>query len=108
MRIMYKNFRLWLLLCFIVCCQLITANAQNAPTVEKVEPPNWWANYSTGTVRVLIRGKNLNGANVFTPLNSSLKAYNFRASDNGHYLFFDLEISPNAKTGKYNLKIQTK
>ena len=78
------------------------------PTVEKIEPPNWWANYSTGAVRVLVRGKNLSGANVVTPSNSGLKAYNFRNSDNGHYLFFDVEIGKAAKVGKYNLQIQTK
>ena len=35
-----------------------------APTVEKVEPPNWWAGHSINPVRVLIRGKNLTGARM--------------------------------------------
>ena len=89
---------------------LVTAvsAAQNAPTIEKIEPPNWWANYSVNPVRVLVRGTNLGGANVLSPLNSGLKTYNFRASDNGHYLFFDVEIPANTKVGKYVFKIQTK
>jgi neopullulanase len=86
---------------------LLTANAQT-PTVEKIEPPNWWANYSVNPVRVLVRGTNLGGANVIAPSNSGLKAYNFRASDNGHYLFFDVEIAPETKAGKYVFKIETK
>jgi glycosidase len=88
-------------------CFLLTANAQT-PTVEKIEPPNWWANYSVNPVRVLVRGTNLGGANVIAPSNSGLKAYNFRASENGHYLFFDVEIASDAKAGKYNLKIETR
>ncbi len=55
-----------------------------------------------------MRGTNLGGANVVAPNNSGLKAYNFRASDNGHYLFFDVEIAPDAKVGKYALKVETK
>ena len=87
-------------------CSLLTAAAQT-PTVEKIEPPNWWANYSVNPVRVLVRGQNLGGANVVAPNNSGLKAYNLRASDNGHYLFFDVKIAPDAKAGKYNFKIET-
>ena len=82
--------------------------AQNVPTVEKIEPPNWWANYSVNPVRVLVRGTNLSGANVLSPLNSGLKTYNYRWSENGHYLFFDVEIAQNAKVGKYNFKVVTK
>lgn len=88
-------------------CFLPAINAQT-PTVEKIEPPNWWANYAVNPVRVLVRGANLNGANVVAPSNSGLKAYNFRVSDNGHYLFFDVEIAPETKAGKYNFRIETK
>ena len=59
-------------------------------------------------MRVLVRGKNLSGANVVAPANSNLKTYNFRASENGNYLFFDVEIAKSARTGKYNFQIQTK
>ncbi len=75
------------------------------PMVEKVDPPNWWANYSTGTVRVLLRGKNLNGAKVVGE--RGLTAGNIKISANGHYLFADVTIPKTAKVGKYNLKITT-
>ncbi|MDQ2745949.1 MAG: alpha-amylase family glycosyl hydrolase [Acidobacteriota bacterium] len=88
-------------------CSLLTVAAQT-PTVEKIEPPNWFANYSVNPVRVLVRGANLNSASVLVPNNSGLKTYNFRSSGNGHYLFFDVEIALNAKAGKYVFKIQTK
>ncbi len=95
-------------LCVLIFLSVLVSFAQNAPTVEKIEPPNWWANYSVNPVRVLVRGQNLTGANVIAPNNSGLKTYNFRTSDNGHYLFFDVEIATDAKVGKYNLQIQTR
>jgi glycosidase len=100
-----KSYRIFFLL-LSAYCSLLTVSAQT-PIIEKVEPPNWWANYSINPVRVLVRGTNLNNANVLSPSNSGLKAYNFRASENGHYLFFDVEIAPETKIGKYNFKIQT-
>ena len=32
------------------------------PEVTKVEPPSWWIGHSINPVRVLIRGRNLEGA----------------------------------------------
>ena len=106
-KVMKNKARHLITLLFAAHCLLLTAAAQT-PTVEKIEPPNWWANMSINPVRVMIRGTNLAGANVIAPANSGLKAYNFRASENGHYLFFDVEIAPDAKAGKYNFKIETK
>lgn len=83
---------------------LSIANAQT-PTVEKVEPPNWWADYSINPVRVLIRGTNLTGAKVVAE--KGLTAGNVKISANGHYLFADVTIPKTAKVGKYNLKITT-
>ncbi len=104
---MRNKLHYFIFLLLTAYCSLLTAQAQS-PIVEKIDPPNWWANISVNPVRVLIRGKNLSGANVLSPINSSLKSYNFRHSDNGHYLFFDVEIAPNAKAGKYNFRIETK
>ncbi len=104
---MKKDLRYIVFLLFAAFCLSHSGLAQT-PMVEKIDPPNWWANMKVNPVRLLVRGKNLSGAHVFSPLNSGLKAYNFRHSDNGHYLFFDVEIAPNAKVGKYNFKIETK
>jgi neopullulanase len=74
------------------------------PTVEKVDPPNWWAGMTVNPVRVLVRGKNLNSASVRTnsPL---LRATNPRYSANGHYLFFDLAIHKRTKPGTYKISV---
>jgi glycosidase len=87
----------------------LAAGARNqAPTVEKVEPPSWWANHTINPVRVLVRGKNFKRVEYVKSTDDALKVSNvktrqsaktFQQSDN--YLFFEVTISANAKAGKY-------
>ncbi|NNE98184.1 MAG: hypothetical protein HKN25_04105 [Pyrinomonadaceae bacterium] len=85
-------------------CLLLTAQAK--PIVEKVDPPNWWAGMKINKVRVLLRGKNLRfDKRVIRTNTSNLTVSNPKASKNGHYLFFDLHISPKTKPGKYRVMI---
>ena len=72
-------------------------------TVEKVDPPNWWAGMTVNPVRVLVRGNNLGGA--VTTNSPQLRVSSPKPSANGHYLFFDLAIAKNAKPGKYKITI---
>jgi glycosidase len=62
-----------------------------APVVHKIDPPNWWVNF-TPELTLLLTGENLSSANV----TSSTKAVKVLAADssaNGHYLFVQLKIS---------------
>jgi neopullulanase len=94
-------------LCVLILLSAISVFAQ-APTVEKVEPPNWWANMSINPIRVMVRGKNLNDAIVLSVTGrDSLRASNFKVSENGHYLFFDVMIPPQALIGQHIFVIKT-
>ena len=101
---MKNKLRYVIFLLITINSYLLTAYSQT-PTVGKVEPPNWWADYSISTVRVLIRGTNLKGAKVIA--DKGLTANGVKVSDNGHYLFADVTIPKSVKVGKYNLKIST-
>ena len=92
-------------LCVLFFSLGLAALAQ-APAVEKVDPPNWWAGMKINPVRLLIQGKNLNDA-IVKAEGAGLNAYNVRASKNGHYLFVDVKVDKYAKVGKYNIKITT-
>lgn len=81
------------------------ASAQ-PPTVEKVEPPNWWAGHSIDVVRVLVRGTNFQNARV-TSTTGSLKVSNVRINDRADYLFFDVAIGRSARFGKYDFEVYT-
>ena len=76
-----------------------------AQSVEKVEPPNWWAGMTIDPVRVMLRGKDLKGARVTVPAGSGLAASNYKYSENGHYLFVDLTIARTAKIGVQKLTV---
>src|SRR5438105_4095937 len=79
--------RLLLFLSLLLCGA--TVCAAQSPSVEKVEPPNWWAGHSINPVRVLIRGKNLNGARV-EAVGQGIKIGLVRINERGTYLFVDV------------------
>ena len=91
------------ILIFITLTAVYTAHAQ-APAIQKMDPPSWWAGSTINPVRVLIRGTNLSGARVES-VTPGIKASNFKASANGHYLFADIAIAESVKPGEYQLKV---
>jgi len=88
----------------IFCCQVCFS--QNAPQVEKVEPPGWWAGHSINPVRVLIRGKNLGDAKVDAGGNGII-ARRTQVNSSGTYIFVDILIHAQATPGNRSLKIST-
>jgi glycosidase len=78
--------------------------AQNAPEVLKVEPPNWWVGHSINPVRVLVRGRNLAGARV-EAVGGGLKTGLTRINAAGTYMFVDVVIEQKAKPGRRSLRI---
>ncbi|MGQ0542553.1 MAG: alpha-amylase family glycosyl hydrolase, partial [Blastocatellia bacterium] len=99
---MQMRFRLSILAIFI-CVRALCAQA---PTIEKVEPPNWWANHTINPVRVLARGENLRGARVESKI-SDLKISNLRVNSRADYVFFDVTIGKNTRAGKYSFDLNT-
>src|SRR5271154_4607277 len=62
-----------------------------SPVVRKIEPPNWWVNY-TPELMLLLTGENLGGARVESPT-LDVGVLGAEASANGHYLFVHLRLS---------------
>jgi glycosidase len=77
-----------------------------APEIQKVEPPNWWAGHSINPVRVLVRGKNLNGARVEVA-GAGIRTGLVRVNEAGTYLFVDVFIAADAKPGMRQLRIKS-
>jgi neopullulanase len=75
-----------------------------APQVDKVEPPNWWANHTINPVRVLIRGQHLTGAQVTCP---RLACGRITVNAQGTYAFVDVRIVPSTRPGAYPLTLRT-
>jgi glycosidase len=81
------------------------ARAGQAPVVRKMEPPNWWVNY-TPELTLLLTGENLSGARVESSA-KGLSALGAEASANGHYLFVHLQLSSNVTAGIVPLQLTT-
>lgn len=95
-------------LCLVAYCALLVGvgAAQNAPQIEKIEPPSWWAGHSVNPVRVLVRGANLQTAQVVSS-RKELQTANVRVNEQGTYLFVDVKVTPDAKAGDYTLELVT-
>jgi glycosidase len=88
-----------------LCALAVTAVAQ-APRVDKVEPPNWWAGHSINPVRVMVRGENLRDA-IVTSATLQLKVSNARINPRGDYIFFDVQIDPSTPPAPYTFDLKT-
>src|SRR5258708_2487665 len=105
-RLFFSDLRAFTPLCLcVVILFLSTIAIAQSPTVEKIDPPNWWTGMTINPVRVLLRGTELKNVSVLVPQGNGLRAGNVKWSENGHYLFFDLTIAPTAKQGRHILKV---
>lgn len=95
---------------FLVCvlASVVAAGAapQGSPSVAKVEPPSWWARHTINPVRLLVRGRNLQGARV-RATRAGTTVSNVVVNKPGTYVFLDVNIHPSARPGSYPLIVET-
>lgn len=77
--------------------------AAQAPIVRKIEPPNWWVNY-TPELTLLLTGENLTRAQIESQ-GQSATVVDSQASANGHYLFVHLRFDSSLQAGTIRLKL---
>ncbi|MFT4113920.1 alpha-amylase family glycosyl hydrolase, partial [Silvibacterium sp.] len=68
-----------------------SAPQTNAPTISKVDPPNWWANLPAPML--LVKGENLEGAH-FSLSSKTLAIAKTKISENGHWAELWLASDP--------------
>ncbi|HEY1495643.1 MAG TPA: alpha-amylase family glycosyl hydrolase, partial [Candidatus Solibacter sp.] len=85
----------------MLCALSIAAAAP--PSVTKVEPPDWPAEPTPVTLRLLLTGAHLAGARIQTPLTTG----DVTVSASGTHLFFDLQLPAHAAPGAYSLSVRT-
>lgn len=102
----HKTLSRLIALCAFHLCVSFAVAGQSAPEISKIEPPNWWAGHSINPVRVLLRGRNLRGAQV-AAIGEGLKTGLTKTNEAGTYLFVDLLIDAQAKPGLRRLRIKT-
>jgi len=90
----------------VICVHLwltLTVAAQ-APEILKVDPPSWWTRSTVNPVRLMIHGRNLQGARVEV---QGLRIINTKISESGTYVFADVFIAPTARLGRRSISVTT-
>lgn len=80
------------------------AMAPGGPAVSKVEPPNWWTNYSS-PLMVLLYGEHLNAANITTDY-PGITIDKVQAEADGKHAFAWLKIDASAQPGTVALHVK--
>jgi hypothetical protein len=62
---------------------VFAATSSAAPSISKVEPPNWWIRHTRNPIQLLLTGADLKGATVSTTA-KGFRVETRRTSDNGH------------------------
>jgi neopullulanase len=74
------------------------------PTISRVNPTNWWVGMKNPNVQLLIYGKDLKGSKV-TINYPGVTVQQVHEVDNFNYLFVDVAISPDAKSGNFDIEL---
>src|SRR2546421_7461391 len=77
------------------------------PAVLKVEPPSWWPGHTLNPVRLLVRGRNFQGAKLGSSRHDVVPS-EIRINERGTYLFVSLAIDARALSGDASLELETK
>lgn len=93
----------------IICVHLwlVLIVSGQTPEIIKVDPPSWWTRSSMNPVRVMIRGRNFQGARVQISGPGLRVISTPRINDRGTYIFVDVSIAPNAPSGERSITITT-
>ena len=86
---------------FCVHLWLVGGVAAQAPEILKVDPPSWWTGSSVNPVRLMIRGRNLQGAQVKV---SDLRVGVPKVNARGTYIFVDVFV---AQPGEHEVSVTT-
>jgi glycosidase len=92
------------LLLLVAAASSAMAQPPGRPEVLKVEPPNWWVGHSLNPVRLMIRGRHLEGARVQAAA-AGVQIGLTRVNERGTYLFVDLHVDPDARPGAVPLTL---
>ena len=94
-----------LLAALAALCLLVPGVRAQAPVIDRVDPPDWWAGSTVNPVRLLIHGRNLAGAALDCP---RLACMRVRVSAAGTYVFADVTIPRGLAPGRYPLTLRTR
>ncbi|WP_026995059.1 glycoside hydrolase family 13 protein [Flectobacillus major] len=91
------------ILSLLLCCLVATVMAQS-PSIQRVNPSNWWVGMKNPSLQLLVYGKNIKGADVKIDY-AGVSLEKVHTVENPNYLFLDLKIAPTTQAGKFNIEL---
>ncbi len=97
----FRNMRIWLMLLLIG----YLSNSLSAQQLSLIEPPFWWVGMKNTELQLLVYGKDIS---LSRPLINypGVRLKETLLVESPNYLFLNLEISPEAKAGSFEIKFQ--
>jgi neopullulanase len=96
---MKKTMPLLVLMCFAIS----QMGAQN-PTIQRVNPTNWWVGMKNPALQLLIYGTQIKGAKLAINY-AGVTVQKVNEVENPNYLFVDLTIAPDTKAGTFLIEL---
>ncbi|HEY9124147.1 MAG TPA: cyclomaltodextrinase N-terminal domain-containing protein, partial [Bacteroidales bacterium] len=87
------------ILTFILLMSLSIVGMYAQPSIERIEPANWWVGMKNPHLILLVYGKNVAKSNVKLADNSIALLEKIEKTDNANYLFVYLSVKSKAKAG---------
>eukprot|EP01136_Pigoraptor_vietnamica_P033019 Opistho-1_new@95509 len=95
----------------IIFTCLLTSLFAQTPSVQRINPSNWWVGMKNPKLQLLVYGKNIAGSDVKINY-QGITLEKVNQVENPNYLFLDLNIAPNTQAGQMlielskNIKVQ--
>ncbi len=77
--------------------------AQN-PTIQRIDPTNWWVGMKNPDLQLLIYGKDIKGSQVNINY-TGVKIQSIQEVENPNYLFVNVTIAPDCKAGQFMVEL---
>lgn len=98
--------KLFFFVALIVCVNHSYLAAQTT-IVERVEPLNWWVGFKNTSLQLLVKGDQIAAKTVGMSY-PGVKLLSVQKVENKNYLFINLQVTTQAKAGKFNLVFSEK
>ena len=92
------------LICSLFLCLFIEFIAAQNPTIQRIDPTNWWVGMRNPELQLLVYGKDLKGSQVQINY-TGVKIQSMQEVENPNYLFVNLTIAPDCKAGQFMVEL---
>ncbi|NNE71238.1 MAG: glycosyl hydrolase, partial [Rhodothermales bacterium] len=94
-----------ILLALILTCFYVLPSFGQAPSIDKVEPPNWWVGMEWNELQLMIYGENLAGLTAEFE-DPALRVTGIHTLESSSYAFVDFSVPADLEPGSYTLTLR--